>query len=142
MAVNIIKELDFELENDNAADENEDSITSLLLKYSEENNNNNNNIKNNNDEDEDTSGLSSLLSKFSLTKLRSQKWAKPVARFLYDDDLDHTIISVFLLLSSDDQFHLKSMSGPILLLTFHLKSMSGPLKWPQAWQTPQVSAYS
>ena len=86
MAVNVMKELDFlsEMENDNAADENKDSIASLLLNYSQENNNNNNNnnnIKNNNDEDEDTSGLSSLLSKFSLKKLRSQKWSKPVARF-------------------------------------------------------------
>ena len=84
MAVNVIQELNFlsEMENENAADENKDSIASLLLNYSQENNNNNNpNIKNNNDEDEDTSGLSSLLSKFSLKKLRSQKWSKPVARF-------------------------------------------------------------
>ena len=84
MAVNVINELNFlsEMENENAADENKDSIASLLLNYSQENNNNNNpNIKNNNDEDEDTSGLSSLLSKFSLKKLRSQKWSKPVARF-------------------------------------------------------------
>ena len=97
MAVNVMKELDFltEIENDYAADDNEDSITSLLLKYPQENNNNDTNIKNNNDQDEDTSGLSSLLSKFSLKKLRSQKWAKPVARFLYHDDLDHTIISSY-----------------------------------------------
>ena len=89
MAVNVMKELDFlsEMENDNAADENKDSIASLLLNYSQENNNNNNpNIKNNNDEDEDTSGLSSLLSKFSLKKLRSQKWSKPVARFSYSSE--------------------------------------------------------
>ena len=86
MAVNVIKELDFhDDEMDNCMTENldgnEESIASLLLKYSEENNNNNTNIKNNNGEDEETSGLSTLLSKFSLTKLRSQKWAKPVARF-------------------------------------------------------------
>ena len=89
MAVNVINELDVHNEMENEMTENlegnEDSIAALLLKYSHENNNNNNdnntNIKNNNDEDEETSGLSSLLSKFSLKKLRSQKWAKPVARF-------------------------------------------------------------
>ena len=95
MAVNVIKELDFhddEMENDMTEnpDGNEESIASILLKYSEENNNNNTNINNNNGEDEETSGLSTLLSKFSLTKLRSQKWAKPVARFSYE------LFSVFL----------------------------------------------
>ena len=90
MAVNVIKELNFlgdEMENDltENVEGNEDSIATLLLKYSQENNNyNNTNVKNNNDEDEETSGLSTLLSKFSLTKLRSQKWAKPVARFSYE----------------------------------------------------------
>ena len=49
------------------------------------------NMKNNNDESnenddgdgENSSGLSSLLSKFSLTKLRSQKWAKPISRLSF-----------------------------------------------------------
>ena len=87
MAVNLINDQEFSNETEDKTietlDENEDSLSSLLLKYSEENNNDRDTKNNNNGDevDDETSGLSSLLSKFSLKKLRSQKWAKPVARF-------------------------------------------------------------
>ena len=88
MAVNLINDQEFSNETEDKTietlEENEDSLSSLLLKYSEENNNDRDTKNNNNNGDEvddETSGLSSLLSKFSLKKLRSQKWAKPVARF-------------------------------------------------------------
>ena len=92
MAVNFLKELDIDdvLEDDTSECPKDETSTASLLhfKYPEEENNNMINIKNNNDDDnendngdlENSSGLSSLLSKFSLTKLRSQKWAKPVSR--------------------------------------------------------------
>ena len=94
MAVNFLKELDIDdvLEDDTTECPKDETSTASLLhfKYPEEENNNMSNMKNNNDNDdgnendngdlENSSGLSSLLSKFSLTKLRSQKWAKPVSR--------------------------------------------------------------
>ena len=93
MAVNFLKELDIDdaLEDDTTECPKDETSTASLLhfKYPEEENNNMSNMKNNNDDDdnekdngdlENSSGLSSLLSKFSLTKLRSQKWAKPVSR--------------------------------------------------------------
>ena len=92
MAVNFLKELDIDdaLEDDPSECPKDETSTASLLhfKYPEEENNNMINMKNNNDDDnendngdlENSSGLSSLLSKFSLTKLRSQKWAKPVSR--------------------------------------------------------------
>ena len=92
MAVNFLKELDIDdvLEDDTTECPKDETSTASLLhfKYPEEENNNMINMKNNNDDDnekdngdlENSSVLSFLLSKFSLTKLRSQKWAKPVSR--------------------------------------------------------------
>ena len=91
MAVNFLKELDIDdaLEDDTTECPKDETASLLHFKYPEEENNNMSNMKNNNDDDdnendkgdlENSSGLSSLLSKFSLTKLRSQKWAKPVSR--------------------------------------------------------------
>ena len=92
MAVNFLKELDIDdvVEVDTTECPKDETSTASLLhfKYPEEENNNMINMKNNNDDGNEndngdegnSSGLSSLLSKFSLTKLRSQKWAKPVSR--------------------------------------------------------------
>ena len=92
MAVNFLKELDIDdvVEDDTTECPKDETSTASLLhfKYPEEENNNMTNMKNNNDDSNEnddgdggnSSGLSSLLSKFSLTKLRSQKWAKPVSR--------------------------------------------------------------
>ena len=59
-----------------------------------------NDNKNDNGDLENSSGLSSLLSKFSLTKLRSQKWAKPVSRLsllisMFSEHLFIFLIQVF-----------------------------------------------
>ena len=92
MAVNFLKELDIDdvVEDDTTECPKDETSTASLLhfKYPEEENNNMINMKNNNDDGNEndkgdggnSSGLSSLLSKFSLTKLRSQKWAKPISR--------------------------------------------------------------
>ena len=105
MAVNFLKELDIDdaLEDD-TTECPKDEIASHF-KYPEEENNNMINMKNNNDDDnendngdlENSSGLSSLLSQFSLTKLRSQKWAKPVSRLSLLTEMFSEHLFIFLI---------------------------------------------